>query len=349
MNEDILSTEPGIVDQPMIKNKGNVEPEKGRGGLSATALKMIAVICMIVDHIAAFILYRMIALGIFKTNIVLFEISGLKFSPERLLYYVMRGIGKISFPLFAFFIVEGFLHTRSRAKYMLRLFVFALISQLPFAVAVNGLSKSFGELMIPTNVLYTLLIGLIVIWSSETLKKYVPGGFVAACFRILVCLVPTAYVAYEIYSILCFNDALAAQPLLFAQVWLGLAAATFTALFIYGKFASKEQARAISSSLSFLGFGMILADLLGTDYLSVGVLIIFVMYVMAKRNKPVGMAMSVTLLCLNNFIEIPAFVDVFLISKYNGKIGKGWKYFFYIFYPAHIAIIVLILYITKLI
>ena len=346
---DILSTESGIIDEPVLKRKSEDEVKEVRGGLSATALKMVAVICMIIDHLAAFILYRMIAFGIIKTNVVLFEVGGMRYSPERLIYYVMRGIGKISFPLFAFFIVEGFMHTKSRAKYLARLLVFALISQLPFAIAFEGLGKSFGHLMIPTNVLYTLALGLIVIWGADTLKKYAPGGFVAVCFRILVCIVPTAYVAYEIYRILCINDSLALQPMLFGWIWLGIGLAVFFALYIYGKFGSKENARAISSSVSLLGFGMIIADLLETDYSSIGVLIIFVMYVMAKRNKTAGMTIGVTLLSLNNLIELPAFADVFLISRYNGKRGKNWKYFFYIFYPAHLAIIVLVLYITKLI
>lgn len=331
------------------KKTGMGSAEDMRPGLTASTLKMIAVICMFIDHVTAFVVYRLITSGIFKTGIVLFENSSMKIKPEELVYYSLRAVGRISFPIFAFFLVEGFFKTRSRWKYMLRLLVFALISEIPFTIAVEGLGGSFLHLMAPTNVFYTLLIGLAVIWGSETLKKYAPGGFVAICFRILVCLVPTAYVAYEIYSVLCFDDTLAMQPFLFAQVWLGTALVTLIALFIYGQRVSKEKARAISSSLSFLGFGMMIADWFGTDYAGVGVLAIFIMYVMAKRNKTVGMAVSVAGLCLNNLFEIPAFIDVLLIRKYNGKRGNGSKYFFYIFYPAHIALIVLVMYLTQLI
>lgn len=346
---NINETEPNIIEQPVLKKKTESETDRVKGGLSATAIKMIAVVTMLIDHIGAFVVSRLISLGYFRTNKVLFDFVGTSVTVEKLVYYTLRVIGKISFPLFCFFIVEGFFHTKSRAKYLLRLLIFAFISEIPFKVALEGFGGSIGHLLAPSNVLYTLLIGLIVIWSAQTLKKYAPGGFVAVCFRILVCLIPTAYVAYEVYSILCFNETLAAQPLLFAQVYLGLAAATLIATLIYGKLTTKENARIISSSLSFLGMGMIVADLLDTDYSSVGVLIIFVMYVMAGRKKIVGMALSNAILALNNFLEWPAFIDVLIISKYNGKRGKGLKYFFYIFYPAHLSLIVLILFLTGLI
>ena len=336
--------EPNIIEQPIIKKKIEV-----KGGLTTTALKMIAVIAMFIDHIGAFVVSRLISQGYFRTGIKLFSIGTINMTVERLVYYAIRAVGRISFPLFCFFLVEGFFKTKSRVKYMIRLLIFALISEIPFKVAMEGLGGSFLHLITPGNVMYTLFIGLAVIWSAETLKKYVPGGFVAVCFRILVCLLPTAYVAYEIYYILCFSDDLAAQPFLFAQVWLGLAAATLVATFIYGRLTSKENARAVSSSLSFLAMGMIIADLFGTDYSSVGVLVIFIMYVTYHRYKTFGRIAFSTILTLNNYFELPVFFDIFLLSKYNGKRGKEWKYFFYIFYPAHLALIVLVLYLTELI
>lgn len=81
--------------------------------LSGSGLKIIAVITMLIDHIgAAFPRY---------TASVILHIG----SKRLMLYTVMRFIGRISFPIFAFLLVEGFLHTRDRKRYGIRLFVFA--------------------------------------------------------------------------------------------------------------------------------------------------------------------------------------------------------------------------------
>jgi hypothetical protein len=65
--------------------------------------------------------------------------------------------------------VEGFHYTRSRGKYALRLFVFALLSELPFDLA---LQQSFFD-MSYNNVFWTLLIGLLTIWGADTLVQKV--------------------------------------------------------------------------------------------------------------------------------------------------------------------------------
>ena len=84
---------------------------------SALTLKLLAIIAMTVDHTA------------------------LVFVPEgSLLYYFMRMFGRLTAPIMAFLIAEGFQHTRSRKKYLLRLAAFALISQ-PFYYMMN-----FGQL-----------------------------------------------------------------------------------------------------------------------------------------------------------------------------------------------------------
>lgn len=328
-----------------------------KNGWTATTLKLIAIVCMFIDHIGAFVVERLISSGIWRTDIILLSVERETLRLEYLVDYILRAIGRVSFPLFCFFIVEGFIYTHNRALYALRLFVFALISQLPYYIALNGLGDSIGKMLIPSNVYYTLLIGLIVIWSSETLKKYAPGGYVAFCFRILVCIVPTSYAAYEIYSILSYSDELAAMPYLFIIVWMGLAAATLIGSFVYAHLCSKEAARALSSSLTFLGFGMLIADFLGTDYGGVGVLAIFIMYVASvygvenatHRRKMAGAGIAISVLTMSNIAEIFAFADMILIGKYNGQRGKGYKYLFYAFYPVHIAVIVLVLYLIGLI
>ena len=72
-------------------------------------------------------------------------------------------IGRISFPIFAFMIVEGYFHTKSIKKYALRLLVFAVISEIPFNLAIG--SRVFYP--IHQNVLWSFLISIWLIHLNE--------------------------------------------------------------------------------------------------------------------------------------------------------------------------------------
>ena len=76
-------------------------------------------------------------------------------------------IGRLAFPIFAFMIVEGYKHTSDLKKYMGRMFVFALISEIPFNLVVSGsVIYPFHQ-----NVLWTFLIGILCISLLEKSKK----------------------------------------------------------------------------------------------------------------------------------------------------------------------------------
>lgn len=114
--------------------------------ITSSTLKWVAIITMIIDH----------------TGAVLFD--DYVNHPE---YLFFRIIGRIAFPIFAFLIVEGYRHTKSVPKYAMRLFAFALISEIPFDLA-------FGHTMFDwdyQNVFFTLFIGLIALWAFDTLKS----------------------------------------------------------------------------------------------------------------------------------------------------------------------------------
>ena len=108
--------------------------------LSGSTLKVIAVLSMVTDHCVYYLMEH-----------------------GTLLYEVMRCFGRIAFPVFAFLIAEGFLHTRNRMKYFLQLLGFAVVSEVPWYL-LNGADGSH-------NVLFTLALGVIALSAMEALKK----------------------------------------------------------------------------------------------------------------------------------------------------------------------------------
>lgn len=76
-------------------------------------------------------------------------------------------VGRLAFPIFAFMAVEGYFHTHSFKKYILRLLLFAVLSEIPFDLMYGGTwFYPFHQ-----NVIWTLLIGLSGIHLMEKLEK----------------------------------------------------------------------------------------------------------------------------------------------------------------------------------
>lgn len=147
-----------------------------RFGLDGATLKWIALITMTIDH----------------TGAVLF--------PQ---YMVLRMIGRIAFPLYAFFIAEGYFHTKNVKNYLLRLTLLAFISEIPFDLAL------FGSIFEPQhqNVFFTLAIGLLAIWIIDTLfqqDKWFLAIVAAAFFCGFAQLLHTDYGGFGIGIILLF-------------------------------------------------------------------------------------------------------------------------------------------------
>ena len=78
----------------------------------------------------------------------------------------MTCLGRLAFPIFAFLTVEGFFHTKNLKRYMGRMLLFALLSELPFNLMMTGgLVYPFHQ-----NVLWSFLIGLWLMWINEKAK-----------------------------------------------------------------------------------------------------------------------------------------------------------------------------------
>ena len=78
---------------------------------------------------------------------------------------ILRCVGRLAFPLFAFMAVEGYLRTRSLKNYLLRLLMLAVISEIPFDLLVSG------SVFYPVhqNVIWTIVLGLCCIWAFENI------------------------------------------------------------------------------------------------------------------------------------------------------------------------------------
>jgi hypothetical protein len=116
-------------------------------------LKSVAVISMAIDHIGCVLVWSMyISAGENKEMFLT-------------LYYICRCIGRLAFPIFAYFLVEGFTKTRNIKKYAIRLFAFAVLSEIPFNLAF------YDKLFYPDsqNVIWTYFTALILLWMLKDL------------------------------------------------------------------------------------------------------------------------------------------------------------------------------------
>ena len=116
--------------------------------LNTNHLKMIAIIAMTIDHIADLIY------------------PGFPANPICIFLHI---IGRLTAPIMWFFICEGYYYTRNIKKYILRLFLFAVISHFAycFAFGINVIPFSTG-IFNQTSVMYPLFISVLVLWLQDT-------------------------------------------------------------------------------------------------------------------------------------------------------------------------------------
>ena len=118
--------------------------------LSRNQLKWIAIWTMVVDHIGCILIPQ---------------------STMPVLYHIMRGIGRLSFPLICFLLVQGFIYTHSREKYLARLWCFALVSEVPYDLAFSGKMAAWSS----QNIFFTLGIGLAVLLGMAEMERRLEG------------------------------------------------------------------------------------------------------------------------------------------------------------------------------
>ncbi len=321
------------------KESADMEPKaRKKRGISGSTVKIIAVIFMLIDHAAAVILARqMMVTGYMEAfeSGLLEEMMGW-LTDNTLLYYsydLMRLMGRMAFPIFCFLMVEGFQKTGDVKKYLARLGIFAIVSEIPFDLAICGKWFALGH----QNVFFTLFLGLFTLCCME----YFATNQLPKVWRIILdgtgTLLPAAYIT------ICLANIASMERIGSMLIACGiLCIAISLAYLAYGKMRGKERAEALSADITVLMLVMYLADLLYTDYSGMGVLTIVVIYLFRKRHRVLAMAMGCLVLCLMSLSEITAFFALIPIALYNGEKGMKMKYFFYAFYPVHLLVLYLI-------
>lgn len=108
--------------------------------LSSFVLRLIALVCMCVDH----------------AGLALFPSAG-----------AFRCVGRLAFPLYCFLLTQGFAHTRDIRAYARRLLLLACVSEVPFDLLIFGRVSSAME----QNVVFSLLLGLMALYAAKALAK----------------------------------------------------------------------------------------------------------------------------------------------------------------------------------
>lgn len=174
--------------------------ERSRG-LDSGALKGIAAALMLTDHVGAILL------------------------PE---VPVLRCVGRLAFPIFAFFIAEGYTHTRDFGRYFRRLAILAVVSEIPFNLE-NGAVFDLAR----QNVLFTFCLALLTLRGLEALGRERGFGRWAGCGLVLAAgfaageLLRTDYGGWGVVTVallyLCRDGK-------YAKLWLLLAMAAVNGL-----------------------------------------------------------------------------------------------------------------------
>ena len=269
------------------------------GFFNAYTLKMIAIIGMAMQH----------------TAIVLGAVIPVA------LHFPLQFAGGLTFPIMAFFVAEGYRHTSNLRKYIWRIFIFALISQIPFVLAFSfagdgmnkfGLEGTVGNIMLflSPNIMFIILIGLCLVIMYDKMK------------------------ARWLFWIFCVTILL--LTVLFS--W-GLVGPLMILLYHIIK---SDKARKIAVPIVAGGYTIVLGIVIGVIVAVMALsgnldgLIDPKMMDMEITGAEMAMGLAGLLFPVGSFATIP------LLLKYNGQRGRSMKYLFYAFYPLHLLILALI-------
>ena len=273
--------------------------QRTQNGLSGTALKTIALVLMLLDHIHYF-----------------FEFTGLV--P---VWFSM--LGRLAAPLFLFCTVEGFAHTHDRKRYILRIWLIAAaMGTVEFFMMYAGALRR-GDDFYPQNAIFLALFWLCLVWQGIDWlrqRRFVRGALAAAmpivwpfCIVALLMLFPKIQDASIGSAVLAW---VITAPL---PLWTSITDGGWSFLaggvVLYALYGHKRLRLVVWAAMTFL------CD--------------FVLVFLQVRSLP-DFAFSQMFTVNYEWLGVFAVIGMAL---YNGQRGRGCKPLFYIFYPAHVYIL----------
>lgn len=277
--------------------------------MTTLTLKILAIVFMFIDHLG-------------------FAIGSVRFAEMNIsdMYWVCRSIGRLALPIFAFLIANGFKHTKNVKKYMLRLLLFAMVSEIPFDLFVSNkitLFDTVGKIPNPIfdNVFFTLLIGLSFLCLN---KWYKQRGF-----RFAKLLSVTTFVFLAAFAGFISTD-------------YGALGVAWVALFGVLDVTETKKHPFLFMGCAVLAYWRIIARAVMVAVYRTTTINIAVIpglsYFFAGNINTMALIQPVALLAFG------------FLLMYNGKSGmpqnktarKILQYAFYLFYPLHILILYLI-------
>ena len=271
----------------------------GFRGLSGTALKLIALGLMVLDHIHYF-----------------FEYTGL--IPE---WFSM--LGRLAAPLFLFCVVEGFAHTHNRRKYFLRVWVIAAaMGSLLFAMAYFGvLVRPDG--FYPLNGVLLNFVVLMPIWQGMDWlrQRRILRGLIAILIPILWPFALSAVV--NLIPALGYPIPALGYP----AAYISMSILPAWSLIVDGGVVFILQGILLYALRSRRAWQMI-------SYAAVS--LAFYVGLVGWQVTQQGLPLSALLTEAYQWMEI---FSIPLMLLYNGERGRGYQKLFYVFYPAHVYIL----------
>lgn len=256
------------------------EPEQRKRGISGSTIKIIAVVTMLIDHVAAVLLTRMlITRGLYDvlTSSDMNSVVSWLYQNAGLYYgmVLMRYIGRLGFPLFCFLLVEGFQKTHDVKKYAIRLGIFALISEIPFDLAISG---KFFDLDYQ-NVYFTLVIGILALCAVKWLAEKELPKALNWVLTVTGVLAPAGYALWmSRVTMYGFHQYLAYAA---AVIAFGATVGVLISMAVRQGLPAMQK---VCVNTTVVVLFMLFADLLKTDYSGMGVLTIVAMYVFRRRK-----------------------------------------------------------------
>ena len=294
--------------------------------MTASALKLIAFFSMVADHLVQIV-------------------SSSTFHHSHLFHgkwQFLEGMGRMAFPIFAFFIVEGWKRTSDKRRYFNRMLIWGLFSQIPYTLALSfsNITSLFSKpgLHFFFCGRFPLFCILILLTSVILLKnKYPYPSFLLLIGFILLSPVSIAFQDFELFS---------SEWNVFITFAFGMAG-----LYLVDTWKACTDKKGRLKTASYFFIWLLFQLCIRYDYNFMGSLLVVLLYCFPSK-KIQTLIISLWGICIYSYMpsafKVFTFLSALLLLTYNGRRGKMPKYFFYIGYPLHLLVLGILLISAKI-